>query len=329
MTAVMTAARVAAVPRDPAFVFPGQGSQYPGMGRDLAPCGAVARELVGRAEQASGLPVQELMTRADARTIADPQIAQLLVFVWSSVMYRHLSGLGHRPSAVAGHSLGEYTALVACDSLDWETAVALVAARGRAMTEAAERMPGTMAALVGLPLSDVEHLCRQACDGGGVAVLANINSARQVVVSGSTEAIQDILEQARASGALRAKALPVGGAYHSPLMDAAESALAPRLLAAPLGVPRRPFVSSVTGHWVVDIAAYRSELLHQVTSPVRWHDTFHTLAAAGIGTFFEVGPGRVLTGLGREMARGARHLTAQEASHAAVPAMTSEGNTSQ
>ena len=295
---------------DPAHVFPGQGSQHPGMGRQLARCDPAARELVGHATEVSGLPVAELMTRADAATIADPEIAQLLVFVWSSVLHRHLTGLGHRPAAVAGHSLGEYTALVACGSLDWADAVALVAARGRAMRRAAAREPGAMAALVGLPLSEVDALCAAA---DGIAVLANLNSDRQVVVSGAVAAIDGLVERARELGALRARRLPVGGAYHSPLMADAEAELAPHLLAAPLRSPRLPFASSVTAEWVEDVDSYRLVLLRQVTSPVRWRDTVRRLADTGVDTFVEVGPGRVLTGLDRETHRAARHLTAQDA----------------
>ncbi|QIS11591.1 ACP S-malonyltransferase [Nocardia arthritidis] len=299
-------------PIEPAFVFPGQGSQYPGMGRELARCDAAALRLIPMAEEISGLPVTELLHRADAATIADPAIAQLLVFVSSSVLYTHLTGLGYRPSAVAGHSLGEYSALVACGGLEWTDALALVVARGRAMADAAADAPGAMAAVVGLPMPEVLRLCADT-RADEVAVPANINSDRQVVVSGSPEVIDRVVATAKCRGALRAKRLPVGGAYHSPLMDEAETAFAARLLVAPLRPPRLPFVSSVTADWVADVAAYRAELLRQMTSPVRWRDTFRTMFDAGIRTFVEVGPGRTLTGLDREMNRDARHLTAQEA----------------
>jgi len=297
----------------PAFVFPGQGSQYPGMVRDLSACGPVARDLVSTAEQVTGLDLATLMTNADAGTIADPQVAQLLVFVASSVMLAELRGRGCEPAAVAGHSLGEYTALVACGSLDWHTALALVTFRGAVMAEAARQRPGTMGAVVGLDLPRVDRLCRAAADRNGTAVVANVNSARQIVVSGTTEAVLDVLDAAAGAGALRAKRIPVGGAYHSPLMQAAMRRLAPLLWKAPLEPPRVPFVSSVTGAPVTDIEEYRVQLVAQVTLPVRWHAVTQHLGALGAVEFVEVGPGRVLAGLGRETLRTARHLGAVEA----------------
>jgi [acyl-carrier-protein] S-malonyltransferase len=298
---------------DPAFLFPGQGSQHPGMGRDLAGCDASARALLPAAERVTGMPVFELMTRADAATIADPEIAQLLVFVWSMVLHRQLDEEGVRPAVVAGHSLGEYSALVACGSLDWEAALVIVAARGRAMADAARRQPGTMAALVGLSADTASQLCWQVCQGEAFAVVANHNSPRQTVVSGTADAVAEVVEAARSAGALRAKRIPVGGAYHSPLMTAAEDSLAPLLMAAPLRTPDTPLVSSLTGQPVTDIEAYRGHLLRQVTKPVRWQAAVESLIERGARTFVEVGPGRVLTGLGREMARDGRHLGAHEA----------------
>jgi [acyl-carrier-protein] S-malonyltransferase len=299
----------------PAFVFPGQGSQAPGMGRELAACGAGPRQKIDAAHRITGLPVNELMTVADAATIADPEIAQLLVFVWSTVWLDQLTELGARPSVVAGHSLGEYSALVAAGSLEWETALRLVAARGRAMTAAARRRAGTMAAIVGVDPEVLAELCEQArAEHGQVnqVNIANYNSPRQAVISGTVQAVEAVTAAAQEAGALRAKRLPVGGAYHSPLMATAEQELAPLLIDATFEQPRVPFVSSITGRRVTDIEAYRSELLGQVTGPVRWQDTVQTLLARGTDTFVEVGPGRVLSGLGREMARQARHLTALE-----------------
>jgi [acyl-carrier-protein] S-malonyltransferase len=296
----------------PAFVFPGQGSQAPGMGRELSACGPRARRRVDAAQQISRLPVQELMTVADAATIADPEIAQLLVFVWSTVWLEQLTELGVRPSIVAGHSLGEYSALVAAGSLEWETAVRLVAKRGSAMTAAAKLREGTMAAIVGLDPDVLAKLCEQANADHGAVNVANYNSPRQAVISGAVPAVEAVIKAARAEGALRAKRLAVGGAYHSPLMVSAEQALAPLLTSATLTAPRVPFVSSITGRRVTDIEAYRAKLLGQVTGPVRWQDTVRTLLDRGAASFLEVGPGRVLSGLGREMARQATHMTAIE-----------------
>jgi [acyl-carrier-protein] S-malonyltransferase len=296
----------------PVFVFPGQGSQAPGMGRELTACGPRARRRIDAAQQISGLPVQELMTLADAATIADPEIAQLLVFVWSTVWLQQLTETGVRPSIVAGHSLGEYCALVAAGSLDWETAVRLVAKRGRAMAAAASRSAGTMAAIIGLDPDELATLCEQASAEHGCVNVANYNSPRQAVISGVVPAVDAVVRAAQAKGALRAKRLAVGGAYHSALMAGAEQELAPLLTEATFRAPRVPFVSSITGRRVTDIEAYRASLLGQVTGPVRWLDTVRTLLDRGATTFLEVGPGRVLSGLGREMARQATHLTAIE-----------------
>ncbi|GAA2828463.1 ACP S-malonyltransferase [Kribbella solani] len=296
-----------------AFVFPGQGSQRPGMGRELARCGVEARSLIDTAEQLTGVAVGELMTRADAITLADPEAAQLTVFVWSSVLSAELTAAGCRPIAVAGHSLGEYAALVAAGCLSWADALSIVAKRGRAMADAAQREPGAMAAIGGLSADHVTDLCRQSSVSAGVVVLANLNAPRQVVVSGTPEEVELVIEAARSAGALRVKRLPVGGAYHSPLMAEAERELAPMLAAADLRAPRVPFISSLTGCAVHDIEAYRQLLSRQIMRPVRWTDTVGTLARIGARTFVEVGPGRVLTGLGRSMVRTGRHLTGSEA----------------
>ncbi|WP_433003873.1 ACP S-malonyltransferase [Kribbella sp. CA-294648] len=300
--------------RDLAFVFPGQGSQQPAMGRELTRCGDEARALIGRAEELSGVPVGELMMRADAATLADPEIAQLTIFVWSSVLAAELATAGVRPDAVAGHSLGEYPALVAAGCLSWESALALVARRGRAMAEAARRRPGAMAAIVGLSLEQVTNLCRQFSNRhGAVLVVANLNAPRQAVISGTSEQVDEAAEAARSAGAFRVKRLPVGGAYHSPLMAEAERELAPLIAAADLRPPQVPFVSSVTGCLVDDIERYRRVLATQITRPVHWADTVERLGRLGATTFVEVGPGRVLSGLGRNMLRTAEHLAGTEA----------------
>lgn len=310
---LLTTTLLSAAALGPAFLFPGQGSQYPGMARDLTVCGPNARALVTQAEEIIGRDLTTLMTNADAATIADPELAQLLVFVSSSVLFAELQDRGVRPTVVAGHSLGEYTALVACGVLDWRIALSLVAFRGQAMADAARRSPGTMGAVVGLPLETVEQLCRDAAERGGIAVVANINSGRQIVVSGTTPEVESVLERARTVGAMRARRIPVGGAYHSPLMAPAGDSLARLLRGATLRPPTTPFVSSVTGDLVTDIEAYRELLLQQVTRPVRWHTLVQRLAAAGITQYVEAGPGRVLSGLVREAARGTRQLTALEA----------------
>ncbi|MFG2142996.1 ACP S-malonyltransferase [Streptomyces sp. NPDC048696] len=296
-----------------AFVFPGQGSQFPGMGRELHQFGAEGEALVARAEQVTGLPVAQLMTTADAQRLADPEVAQVLVFTWSAAALARLRRRGWQPSCVAGHSLGEFTALYASGSLDLDTALELVSCRGRAMREAARRTAGAMAAVVGLPLDLVRNLCRLACDDTGLVMVANVNSPRQTVVSGTTDAVHRVIEQAREAGALRARQLSVGGAYHSPLMAPALPALATKLAAVRLDTPRVPLVSSTTGRLVDDLQEYRDELLWQMLRPVHWRRTVSSLHAHGVDVFVEAGPGRVLTGLGREMVRDARHLGVHDA----------------
>ncbi|MGH3996816.1 MAG: ACP S-malonyltransferase, partial [Pseudonocardiaceae bacterium] len=189
-----------------AFVFPGQGSQYPGMGRDLSWCGSPALATVGSAEEVTGLPVHELMTRADAATLADPEISQLLVFVHSIVLLNRIRADGARCAVTAGHSLGEYTAMVAAGMLSWSDGLALVAARGRAMAEVARRTPGAMAAVVGLDSDHVSDLCAAAA--AQPVVVANVNSPRQTVVSGVNAGVDEVAAAAAAAGALRAKRLP-------------------------------------------------------------------------------------------------------------------------
>lgn len=296
-----------------AFVFPGQGSQFPGMGREADRFGTVAAQVVARAEEVTGLPVAELMSTADAHTLTDPEIAQVLVFVWSAAALARLADHGLRPSCVAGHSLGEFTALYAAESLDLDTALRLVSCRGRAMRDAARLSPGSMAAIVGLPLDLVRTMCREACHDTDLVTVANVNSPRQAVVSGSTPAVRRVVERAQALGALRARQLAVGGAYHSPLMAPALPPLTAELSRVRLHPPRIPLISGTTGRVVEDIEEYHDELPWQMLRPVQWRRTVTTLRDRGVGLFVETGPGRVLAGLGREIVREATHLGVQDA----------------
>ena len=295
-----------------AFVFPGQGSQYPGMFRELQRCGKPAHDLVAQAQELSGVPVRELLERGDAPTLADPHVAQLLVFVTSLALLDRARAAGWQPVAVAGHSLGEYTALVAAGVVERGEALRLVDARGSAMAAAARRRPGAMGAVVGVEMPTVRELCRAVSHGRELAVIANVNSPNQVVVSGTAAAVEELLTEARKAGALRARRLPVGGAYHSPLMVSAADELAALLREAKLSPPTTPMVSSASGGWLDDLAAYRKVLIGQVTTPVRWQDTVSELVQRGVTSFVEVGPGRVLAGLGRENARGASHCSVHD-----------------
>nr|WP_042188148.1 ACP S-malonyltransferase [Kibdelosporangium sp. MJ126-NF4]CEL17815.1 Malonyl CoA-acyl carrier protein transacylase [Kibdelosporangium sp. MJ126-NF4]CTQ90961.1 Malonyl CoA-acyl carrier protein transacylase (EC 2.3.1.39) [Kibdelosporangium sp. MJ126-NF4] len=307
-----------------AAVFPGQGSQLAGMGRELLGCGPDALKLVPLAEEVTGLPVEEWLTRADAATLADPQVAHLTVFVYSSVLWHELRQRGARPVVLAGHSLGEYSALAAARCLEWHTALEIVAYRGRVMAESARQRSGTMGAIVGLSTQAVEQLCAAHSTGSGVVVVANLNSPRQSVISGTENEVLAVLDAARQRGAMRARRIPVGGAYHSPLMARAQESLDGMIAGVRLDAPRVRLVSSVTGRDVTDVEAYRGELRYQMTRPVRWRDVVAALHESEVDTVWEVGPGRVLTGLGREMARerdlGTRHLTGRELA-ATAPAL--------
>jgi [acyl-carrier-protein] S-malonyltransferase len=242
--------------------------------------------------------------------LADPEIAQLTIFVSSIVMLTELEGSGVAPAAVAGHSLGEYAALVAAGCLDWPVALDLVAVRGRAMAAAARRRPGAMGAVVGLPVDDLERICADHDRPGNPVVVANLNSPRQAVVSGTEDAVEAVLAAARSRGALRARRLAVGGAYHTDLMEPARRVLEPMLATAPMRPPRTPLISSIDGGRVDDIEVYRRKLIGQITRPVRWHDAVLTLCGTGLRTYVEVGPGRVLAGLVREIDRTSTQYSA-------------------
>jgi [acyl-carrier-protein] S-malonyltransferase len=293
-----------------AFVFPGQGSQFPGMGRELSACGAEARRLIGEAESYLGVPIREWLTRADAATLADPEVAQLTIFVSSIVLLTELEATGFRPSVVAGHSLGEYAALVAAGCLEWSVALDLVALRARSMAAAARERPGTMGAVVGLPVADLERICAEHHRPDRPVVVANVNSARQAVVSGDEAAVEEVLATARSQGALRARRLPVGGAYHTTMMEPARRALEPLLVGAPLRPPSTKIVSSIDGGLISDPEDYRRLLIGQITAAVRWHDAVVTLRDLGSDAYVEVGPGRVLSGLVREIHRSSTQYSA-------------------
>lgn len=283
-------------------VFPGQGSQYPGMGRDLLRC-PYGASLIDRAAGISGLPLDDLMTRAGAEALADPAVAQLSVLVHSLTLLRQLEEQGVTPDAVAGHSLGEYTAMVAAGMLDIDTAITIVAQRGWAMADAAAHTPGAMGAIVGLSADRVGQLCRQAA--AHPVGIANINSARQLVISGVSAGVRDVLERSASASALRAKQLRVGGAYHSPLMDPAAVAMRDVWNTTTLMAPDRLMISSVTGGPVSDPDSQVQRMKDQISAPVDWLTVQSTLRAAtktgsGSVTVVEVGPGRTLTGLARE-----------------------------
>jgi [acyl-carrier-protein] S-malonyltransferase len=279
-----------------AVVFPGQGSQFVGMG-DGWDDHAVAREVFQSASAASGRDIVAEMR--DQEALEGTDVAQVAILACDVAAFRVLEADGVEPVGVAGHSLGEFAALVAAGVLDLESAVRIVAVRGRAMQAAAERFPGAMTALIGVGTEDAGALCEQA-RGNDVLLVANENSPHQVVISGSVAAI----ERAEALGAerrIRSIRLSVAGAFHSPLMEPAVEPLSMAIEEATFATPRFPVAANVTGSLVEDPEDLRDLLERHVVSPVRWERCVAALAAAGADTFVEAGPGNVLTKLAKRL----------------------------
>lgn len=287
--------------RGRAFLFPGQGSQAVGMARDLCERYESVRARFAEADEALGFALSELCFEGPAEQLAQTHITQPAVFVHSVAVGELLAAVGLQPGAVAGHSLGEYSALVAAGVLPFAEALTLVGTRGRLMWEAGRARPGAMAAVIGLDDDRVAALCQRAADMG-VAVPANFNAPGQVVVSGERAAVAHVRELAAQAGARRVVELPVSGAFHSPLMESAAEQMTPLLQAASFARPRVPVLTNVSAAPVEDPEKLRLHLIEQITSPVRWSATVQRLAAMGIGRALEVGPGAVLRGLVRRTA---------------------------
>ena len=283
------------------FLFPGQGSQHPGMGADLYDASDVVRNCIDNCGRAAGVDLPGAMFGAGG-ALDDPWIAQLAIFSLSVAIARHLEAVGIRPVAVAGHSLGEYAALVAAGCLRLDEAILLVSLRGQATARASRRRPGTMAAILGLSALEVEGICKAARPAGTV-VAANYNAPTQTAVSGDEVSVRLVGRRAEEVGGV---VIPLGvaGAFHSALMAEAEAELAPALGSAALGVPRSIMVSSVTGRAVACLEEYRPLLARQMTRPVRWTDAVATLLTLQPCTFLETGPGSALRGLLRSQAPG-------------------------
>jgi [acyl-carrier-protein] S-malonyltransferase len=282
------------------FTFPGQGSQRPGMGQPWV--GHPSWELVGEAGRAVGVDVARLLLEADADELKRTDNAQLATFVTSLVVLDAVERLGVEPAAVAGHSLGEYTALVAAGALAFDDGARLVAARGSAMLDAGTQRAGTMAAVLGLGDDDVDVACARV---DGDVWVANYNAPGQVVVAGSPEAIADLTVVAKQAGAKKVLPVPVSGAFHTPFMAPARDRLRKAIAAADLRVAELPVYANVdaTPHTSVD--EWSSLLAAQLCSPVRWRQTLHNLDHDGHGRFVELGPGSVLTGMAKRTLGGA------------------------
>jgi len=279
-----------------AFVFPGQGSQFPGMCRDLYDAHAEAREMCQAANRLLGFSLTDVMFEGTADDLKQTKVTQPAVFLHSVVAQRLMTI--EQPDMVAGHSLGEFSALVACGALRFEDALLLVSARAQAMQAACEQNPGTMAAVLALDDEKVDEICKAQ---SGVVVAANFNCPGQVVISGEVEAIEATCVAMKEAGARRALRLPVGGAFHSPLMQPAAEALQEAILKTEFRKPFCPIYQNVSAKAETDPEIIRENLLEQLTAPVRWTQSVQNMIADGATEFYEFGPGDVLKGLIRKI----------------------------
>lgn len=286
------------------LLFPGQGSQTVGMGRDLAGASPAARTVFEEADDLLGFPLSRLCFEGPEQELTATINAQPALLTHSIAVWRAAAEHVGEVAIAAGHSLGEFSAWVASGAISFADGLRAVRLRGELMHRSGQARPGTMAAILGLDDEAVERVCAEAAEHG-VCVPANYNAPGQVVISGDRAAVERCIEQARSAGARRALALNVSGAFHSPLMAVAEQALAERLAEVQFGEPAFPIVSNVTAAPVSDGTEARALLVRQLTSPVRWTDCVRTMVKASATTFYEVGPGSVLAGLVKRIHRDA------------------------
>ena len=279
-----------------AFVFPGQGAQFVGMGKDLYDNYALARELMSHANEVLGFSLTDVMFEGSDEDLRQTRVTQPAIFLHSVVACRLMTKL--RPDMVAGHSLGEFSALVIAGALDMGDGLRLVSERALAMQEACELQPGTMAAVLGLADDKVAEVCAGVED---VVVAANYNCPGQVVISGSLSGIDMACKALKEAGAKRALKLPVGGAFHSPLMQPAAERLEKAILATTFYTPNCPVYQNVSAKGETDKAVILKQVLEQLTSPVRWTQSIQQMVADGATAFYEFGPGDVLKGLIRKI----------------------------
>lgn len=276
-----------------AYVFPGQGAQFTGMGKDLYENSALAKELFEKANEILGFRITDIMFEGTAEELKETKVTQPAVFLHSVILAKTL-GDDFKPEMVAGHSLGEFSALVANGTLSFEDGLKLVSQRALAMQKACEITPSTMAAVLGLADNIVEEVCASI---DGIVVAANYNCPGQLVISGETSAVEKACEAMKAAGAKRALILPVGGAFHSPMMEPAREELAAAIKATTFSTPICPVYQNVTANAVSDANEIKKNLIIQLTAPVKWTQSVQQMIADGATLFTEVGPGKVLTGL--------------------------------
>ena len=294
-----------------AFIFPGQGSQHAGMGKALAEAFPAARAVFEEADRALGFPLSRLCFEGPEEELKLTANTQPAILTCSVAAQRVLEEKAVRPDYVAGHSLGEYSALVAGGCLRLEEAVIAVRHRGEYMQEAVPSGEGAMAAILGLPANKVEEICREAAQGQVVSP-ANLNSPGQTVISGHTAAVERAMEAAKAAGAKRALRLPVSAPFHCRLLEPAAARLAVHFESVRFADLKVPLVSNVDADLIDAGAAARDALLRQVPAPVRWEDSVRKLIALGCDTFVEVGPGKVLTGLLRQIDKSITGLNVED-----------------
>ena len=275
-----------------AYVFPGQGSQFVGMGKDLYEQNALAKELFEKANDILGYRITDIMFEGTDEDLKQTKVTQPAVFLHSVISALCLEDF--KPDMVAGHSLGEFSALVAAGALSFEDGLRLVYARAMAMQACCEKVPGAMAAIINLPDETIEQVCSEI---EGVVVPVNYNSPGQVVISGEESAVKEACKRLKEAGAKRALQLPVGGAYHSPLMEPARVELAAAIEKAEFKTPRCPIYQNVDAKPYTNPVQIKANLLEQLTSAVRWTQTVLNMKADGMEEFVECGPGQVLTGL--------------------------------
>ena len=279
-----------------AFVFPGQGAQFTGMGKDLYDNNPIAKELFDKADEILGFSITNIMFNGTDEELKETKVTQPAVFL-HSVASALCLGDDFCPAMVAGHSLGEFSALVAAGALSFEDGLRLVSARAMAMQKACEAAPGTMAAVIGLPVETIENICKEVSESGETVVAANYNCPGQLVISGTIEGINAACEKLKAAGAKRALPLKVGGAFHSPLMRPAKDELEKAIEATEFKAPRCPVYQNVDGKPYTDPAEIKANLIAQLTSSVRWTESVNNMISAGADDFTECGPGKALQGM--------------------------------
>ena len=282
-----------------AYIFPGQGAQFSGMGKDLFEQSDMAKTLFNSANRILGFDITKIMFEGNQDELKQTKVTQPAIFLHSVVLAKCL-GNNFNPDMVAGHSLGEFSALVANNTLDFESGLKLVAQRAKAMQKACEQSDGTMAAILGLENKIVESACEEV---NGVVVAANYNCPGQLVISGSTNSISEACEVMKKRGARRALVLPVGGAFHSPLMEPAREELASAIENTLFNIPSCPIYQNVSATAVLDVSTIKNNLISQLTAPVKWSQSVERMIFNGAESFIEVGPGNVLQGLVKKINR--------------------------